>query len=190
MTRLLGVAAVSYGLAAATVLTHSPSLSAYADGAPPGFTGGFGESACDACHFDHDVNAEPGQLTLTGVPERYTPGARYTLTVTLARPEMKSGGFQLAARMESGGSQAGTLAPAPGEEKRIAIDAASGIDYARQRRDGAAPAPPGIARWELAWTAPTAPGAVQFNVAANAADGDDAARGDYVYTAVARTRVE
>jgi hypothetical protein len=187
--RLLGIAAAGYALVAATFLTPSTSLSAYADGAPPGFTGGFGESSCDACHFEHDINAKPGQLTVTGVPERYTPGAHYTLTITLVRPEMKIGGFQLAARMDGSGAQAGTLAPASGEEKRVAIDSASGIQYARQRREGAEPAPPGLVRWEVAWTAPAVPGAVQFDVAANAGDGDDAARGDYVYTAAARTTV-
>jgi uncharacterized protein (TIGR03435 family) len=101
---------------------------------------------------------------------------------------MKIGGFQLTARMESGGTQAGTLAPAPGEEKRIAIDAASGIQYARQRREGAAPEPPGIVRWDVAWTAPAASGTVQFNLAGNAADRDESVRGDYPYAAVARSQ--
>jgi hypothetical protein len=156
----------------------------YAGGAPPGFSGGFGESACDACHFDNGINATPGRLTIAGVPERFAPGERYTLTVALARPEMKIGGFQLSARMEHGGAQAGTLEAAPGEEPRIAIDAASGIQYARQRREGAGPAPPGIARWEVVWTAPAASGLVQFNVAANAGDHDESVRGDYVYTLV------
>ena len=187
MKRLLGIAAVSYALAAATFLTPSTSLSAYADGAPPGFTGGFNESACDACHFHNDLNAKPGHLALTGVPERYTPGTQYTLTVTLARPEMKIGGFQRAARKEAGGAQAGILAPAPGEEQRIAIEAASGIQYARQRREGAGPAPSGIVRWEVVWTAPADPGAVQFNLAANAGDNDESVRGDYVYTVVVKS---
>jgi hypothetical protein len=161
---------------------------AYADGAAPGFSGGFGEQACDACHFEHDINARPGQLTLSGVPERFSPGQRVTLSVALARPEMKLGGFQLTARMESGGAQAGTLVAAPGEEKRVAVDAANGIQYARQRREGAGPVPPGIVRWEVVWTAPQTGGTVMFHASANAADGDEAARGDYVYTAVASSR--
>jgi hypothetical protein len=90
--------------------------------------------------------------------------------------------------MESGGTQAGTLAPAPGEEKRIAIESASGIQYALQRREGSGPALPGTLRWEIAWTAPAASGAVQFNLAGNAADRDESVRGDYPYTAVARSQ--
>ena len=185
MNHLLGIAAAGYLLAAALTPT---AASAYADGAPPGFSGGFGEGACDACHFHNEINAEPGRLTLAGVPERFTPGQRYTLTVTLARPEMRNGGFQLAARLENGGAQAGTLAAAPGEEKRLAVDTATGIQYARQRREGTRPAPPGMVRWEVVWTAPETRGTVQFHVAGNAGDNDDSVRGDYVYTATAQSR--
>jgi hypothetical protein len=100
---------------------------------------------------------------------------------------MKLGGFQIAAREERGGAQAGTLTAAPGDETRVAIDTAKGIQYARQRREGAGPAAPGIVRWEIVWTAPATPGSVMFHASGNAADGDDAARGDYVYTATARS---
>jgi hypothetical protein len=181
------LAAASLALVAAFLSPTAVPVAGYADGAPPGFTGGFGESTCDACHFDNEINATPGQLTISGVPALFTPGQRYTLTVTLARPEMKLGGFQIAARQETGGAQAGTLAAAPGEEKRVAIDAAAGIQYARQRREGAGPAPPGIVRWEVVWTAPATPGPVMFHASGNAGNGDDFAGGDYVYTATARS---
>ena len=162
-------------------------VSAYADGAPPGFTGGFGEQACDACHFEGALNIKPGQLTLTGVPERFAAGERYSLTLTLSRPGIAMGGFQLSARMENGGAQAGALTPGPGEEKRIKIEPGK-VQYANQRLGGTALAEPGTARWTVIWTAPAAPGAVVFHAAANAADKDEAARGDYVYTATASSR--
>ena len=161
--------------------------SAYADGAPPGFSGGFGEQACDACHFDNDINVKPGQLTLTGVPERFTPGQQYTVTVTLARPEMKVGGFQLTARMVNGGAQAGTFGDTPGDAKRVRVSVFSAnlIQYVQQSREGAGPATPGILRWEVVWTAPAMPGSVMFHASGNAGNGDEFAGGDYVYTAVA-----
>ena len=159
----------------------------YADGAPPGFSGGFGESSCDACHFEAAVNTPPGRIALTGVPERFVPGERYPLTITLSRPGMMIGGFQLAARLDGDGTQAGTLAPGPGQDKRIKIESGK-IQYANQRLDGTGLAEPGIAKWTVLWTAPATAGAVLFHVAANAADKDDAARGDYVYTAVATSR--
>jgi hypothetical protein len=176
-------------LVAALLLAVASSvpISAYADGAPPGFTGGFGESACDACHFEADINVKPGQLTISGVPERFTPGERYVLSLTLSRPGMKMGGFQLASRITDGGAQAGTLAPGPGEEKRIKIESGT-IQYANQRLDGTAAAEPDTAKWILVWTAPAATGAVTFHASANAADGDGAARGDYVYTATVQTQ--
>lgn len=192
MTRLLALAAASGFLAAAFFFATPSPASGYADGAPPGFSGGFGEQACDACHFENDVNARPGQLTLSGVPERFTPGERYTLTVTLARPEMKIGGFQLTARMAGDGAQAGAFGDTPGDAKRVWLSdfSPSFIQYVRQSREGAGAAPPGILRWEVVWTAPTTAAPVQFNVAANAGDGDDSVRGDYVYTATARTTAQ
>ena len=175
---------------ASVIIAAGPAASpaaAYADGAPPGFTGGFGEAACDACHFEAAVNTKPGQLTLTGVPERFVAGERYPLTITLSRPGMAMGGFQMSARMETGGAQAGTLAPGPGEEKRIKIEPGK-VQYANQRLDGTALAEPGLAKWTVVWTAPAASGAVVFHAAANAADKDEAARGDYIYTAAASSR--
>ena len=159
---------------------------AYADGAPPGFSGGFGESACDACHFEAAVNTPPGRVTLTGIPERYAPGTAYPITITLARPGMMLGGFQFAARFEAGGAQAGTLAAGPGDEKRIKIESGT-IQYANQRRTGTSLTEPGTAKWTVVWTAPATPGVVMFHVAANAADKDDAARGDFVYATTARS---
>ena len=104
----------------------TPRAAAYADGAPPGFSGGFGESSCDACHFEAAVNTPPGRVTLTGVPERFVPGERYPLTITLSRPGMMIGGFQLAARLDGDGTQAGTLAPGPGEDVSSAGRSAEG----------------------------------------------------------------
>ena len=100
---------------------------------------------------------------------------------------MLMGGFQLSARMENGGAQAGTLAPGPGEEKRIRIERGT-IEYANQRLEGTSLAEPGTAKWTVVWTAPANAGSVLFHAAANAADKDEAARGDYVYTATATSR--
>ena len=158
----------------------------YAEGAPPGFSGGSGES-CHACHFEAEVNQKPGLLTLVGLPERFTPGERYTLTVSLTRPGLKLGGFQLSARLENG-SQAGTLTAPPDNGGRMGVETQGGIQYASQRRPGATPVAADTARWTVLWQAPDAPAqAVQIQVAANAADGDESVRGDYVYTAVLKT---
>jgi hypothetical protein len=159
----------------------------YAEGAPPGFSGGFGEESCHACHFHADLNAGPGRLSLAGVPARFAPGERYTLTIVLAQPAMKLGGFQLTARFKDGGAQAGTLAPDPDDRERVSVELQSGIQYAGHRLPGAEMVAPGTASWSLLWTAPPDGAPVVFNVAANATDGDESVRGDFVYVTTAET---
>jgi hypothetical protein len=181
---LAGTAALLAG--AALVLSAwwaAPRASGYADAAPPGFSGGFDEPSCHACHFHTELNSGPGRVTIAGVPDRHKPGGRYPLTITLTRPDMKVGGFQLTSRFKDGGGQAGTLAPDTVEGERVRIDLRSGVQYVNQRRKGTTLSSANTVAWKLVWTAPPAGGPVVFHVAANAANGDDAAEGDYVHTA-------
>lgn len=160
----------------------------YQDGPPPGFSGGFGEDTCQGCHFEPglDVNDPAGSLALAGVPERFEPGKAYAITVTLGREGIRVGGFMLTARFEDGGAQAGELSPPEGAEKTMGVTTDRGVQYAHQRLAGSALAAPDTARWTVVWTAPAKRGAVVFNVAANAGNGDDSAAGDYVYAAEAK----
>jgi hypothetical protein len=161
----------------------------YIDGAPPGFAGGFSENTCDGCHFAAPPNTAPGHVVLTGVPDTFTPGARYDLTVTLAHDKAPRGGFQLTARMAETGAQAGTLAPGSGEDGRLKVEEQNGIAYVNQHREGASRSGSGFA-WAMTWTAPEVPAGtiVQFHVAANAADNDETAEGDFVFTTVVESR--
>ena len=154
----------------------------YAEGAPPGFSGGFTEQSCDACHFHAALNSGPGRLSIDGVPERFAGGESYKVTISLMQPGMKLAGFQLAARFKDDGSQAGTLAKDGSSDARVGIETQSGIQYAGQRREGASLVTSEGSRWTLIWTAPSATRTVVFHVAANAANGDERADGDYVYT--------
>src|SRR5215208_6042962 len=80
----------------------------------PARTGGFGEMTCQQCHWENPLNEASGRLTLEGIPETYTPGEQYLITLTLARPGLGRAGFQLSAREEGinmgAGSNACTLA--------------------------------------------------------------------------------
>jgi hypothetical protein len=165
-------------------IAHPP----YRDGPPPGFSGGFGEDTCQGCHFEPgvEVNEPGGTLTLKGVPERFEPGTVYPIVVTLTRPEMQVGGFELTARFEDGGAQAGALAPGAGAEEKVGVTTDRDVQYAHQRLAGSALVAPDTARWVVLWTAPAEGGAVVFNVAANAANGDDSSSGDFVYAAEVR----
>jgi len=156
-------------------------------GAPLGFTGGFEEMSCDACHFDHELNPPGGSLAIEGVPERYTPGERYALAVTLIRPGMKVAGFQLAARFAESGHQAGAITPLEGETGRVAVALHAGVQYLQQTDPGSRFSVPDTARWSFVWTAPSVGGSVIFHVAGNAGDGDGSTLGDFVHTAEAET---
>ncbi len=182
MTARLTMSAATLCAFAALGVYATARVSGYAEGAPAGFSGGFGEPSCHACHFDSDPDSGPGRITIAGVPERFTAGEQYPLTVTLSRPEMALGGFQITSRFENGGAQAGTLVPAHGEDERVGVVEQGGIQYASQTKDGTAPTAPGTAVWNLIWTAPPGDGPVVFHVAANAGNADGTAEGDYVHT--------
>lgn len=190
---------IAAGVLAAAIASRAPSAAAdpptmvtpvpahaYAEGAPPGFSGGFTEQSCDACHFHAAPNAGPGRLSFAGVPERFAAGEPYRVTISLTHDGMKLAGFQLTARFKDDGSQAGTFAK-DGSDARVGIEAQSGVQYVGQRREGAAIATPNASRWTVMWTAPAASRTVVFHVAANAANGDERADGDFVYTLTLET---
>jgi hypothetical protein len=159
----------------------------YAEGAPAGFSGGFKEDSCHACHFDAELNSGGGQVTIDGVPSEFAAGERYTLTVTLARAGMKRAGFQLAARFKQSGAQAGILVPGAAEQGRVGVEIQGGVQYAGQKKSGSPVSSDGAARWTIEWIAPDRGGPVIFHAAANAADGNERADGDFVYTATAES---
>lgn len=159
----------------------------YRDGPPFGFSGGFGEDHCQACHTGQKLNAEQGSLTIAA-PEQYLPGETYDVTITLKRPGMALGGFQFTARFEEDSTQAGTLSLPDGEQGRLKVVDDRGIQYAYHKRPGAQLTATDVARWTLRWTAPAGDRTVLFNVAANSANGDEAQTGDFIYTARAQSR--
>jgi hypothetical protein len=170
--------------AAGLVLAAAPLLLAwearYADGPPPGFTGDFGEPTCGTCHMDAPVRPEDPGLAIEGVPERFTPGSRYRLTISASRPGIAAGGFQLSVRTAAG-AQAGDLR-ATDARARIVRDSATGVAFASHSMEGTALVAPDSARWTLEWTAPEEADSVVFSAAANAANGDDSNFGDEILT--------
>jgi hypothetical protein len=160
---------------------------AYRDGPPFGFSGGFGEENCQVCHIGEKLNFTPGNLRIDA-PDEYSPGQTYTVTVTVSRPGMKIGGFQLTARFEDDSTQAGTLALGDGEQGRIKVVVDRDVLYAYHSRKGAELIGTDQNRWTLRWTAPAGKRLVQFNAAANAANGDETNSGDFIYTARTRSR--
>jgi hypothetical protein len=160
------------------------AIFAYTDAPMPNRTGGFGGPTCQACHTGNDLNVPGGELTITGLPERYTPGETYRITVALKRAELHVGGFSLTSRFASGAlarSQAGEW---QASDPRVTFhaDVQTKVRYAQQTASGSRAATVGALRWELDWKAPQDADPVQFNVAANASNNDASPLGDYIYT--------
>jgi hypothetical protein len=165
------------------------TATAFLDGPPVGFTGGFDEPTCYQCHFDGVLNPPEGTLLLEGVPDAYVPGQVYPITVHLAGPGLQRGGFELAARYSDGaqqGQQAGSL---QATSELIAVDLDGAVQYLRHTKAGTLPAVPDTIQWAFVWQAPASgTEAVVFHVAANAANGDESQFGDQVFTLEAVSR--
>ena len=121
------------------------------------------------------------------MPASFEVGQRYTLSVTLTRAGMKRAGFQLATRFKDTGAQAGTLAPGPGEGERVTVESQSGVQYASQKKGGSSVSAADATQWTIEWIAPDRGGPVIVHVSANAADGNESADGDFVYTAASES---
>jgi hypothetical protein len=177
-------------LPVAIMLVSAPMLLAYVEGPLPGRTGGFGEPTCRACHFDNRLDDPPGTLRLSGVPRSYTPNTAYTITITLARPDLRRGGFELSSRFASGpkaGRQAGTLRPL---DRRVQLVSSTdgALQYAQHSQPGTVTTTPGRIQWSVGWIAPArAEGPVVFHAAGNATNDDASALGDYIYLTEARS---
>jgi hypothetical protein len=185
------LAAFLLSLAVLRLSSGQASAAAFKEGPYPNVTGGFGEQSCRLCHLDNPLNAPGGQLTLAGVPPSFTPGSVYPITVTIAREDMRRGGFEIAARFAGGkqkGRQAGTWKLTDARTQLIpgAVDKA--LTFVQHNLAGSRAATAGANTWTIEWTAPAdASAPVQFNVAANASNNDDSPLGDYIYLQSARS---
>jgi hypothetical protein len=151
----------------------------FADGPPPGQTGGFDEYDCTECHMGGPVNAPGGELFVHGIPGSFRPGRFYSLAVELNREGMGRAGFQISSRFQGSGAKAGTFLPV---DERVSFAEKKGVQYARQTKRGSLVAiGEKTVRWRLRWVAPST-GPVVIHVSATAADGDGSALGDAVYT--------
>lgn len=173
-------------LTSALLLGSASSGRAERERPPPGYTGGFSEPSCHECHFQADVNAGPGTLTIDGLPAAYEPDISYTITITLAQKGLAAGGFQMSARFGDG-TQAGHLAGAGIDAARIDVTTRKDVQYIHHVYAGTRRVAPDTTRWQVVWTAPAAGAPVVFHIAANAADDDESPLGDMIYTSKLRT---
>lgn len=164
-------------LAVAAQASAAADAWCYEDGAPPGHTGGFGEPDCRACHADNERNPAEGSLTLQDQPAG-EPGDRRLLVVVLEHPRLRSGGFQLAIRTPAG-EPAGRPVPVS-DRTRVVVEGRQ--PYLQHSREGRTPERDEKISWRFAWSPPEADEDVVVHVAANAANDDISALGDFIFT--------
>ena len=164
---------------------------AYREGPAANVTGGFGEPSCRECHFDQPLNDASGRLSLSGVPDQYRGRQPYQITVTVDRPGMRRGGFEISARFASGavqGTQAGSWRALDDRVQIIRSETDPALLFVQHNGAGSVTANAGSASWTMEWAAPqSATDVVQFNVAANASNDDASPLGDYIYVREARS---
>ncbi len=134
------------------------------------------------------MNDGNGMVELLGVPDRYTPGASYPITVRLSSTSTQLNGFRrwgfelTAARLTDGGG-AGTftsssLTTVIGNQYFYHLR-----PYATQNFNTLKPGASSPVEWTVTWSAPGADqGDVGFYVAGNAANGNQSNSGDFIYT--------
>ncbi|MGM0546573.1 MAG: choice-of-anchor V domain-containing protein [Bacteroidota bacterium] len=145
------------------------------------FTGGFGEETCRSCHFDYDLNPEGGSLSVSGIPEKISEGEQIEIQIEVKREELGAAGFQLSARYEDG-SQAGSFDIEKNERLMFSDEVPDSLQYVQHMNEGTNPSEENKNRWMGRWQAPESPkGPIIFNIAANAANGDQSEFGDYIY---------
>lgn len=155
-------------------------------GPPTEFTGAPGEQTCAvaSCHLGNAVNGGGGALTLTGLPAAYRPNQVINMTVTLSQSNRARFGFELTV-VDDQGRKAGELVVTESlrTQKGIGFVGNNQREYISHTFNGTIPNGINQNSWMLAWKAPAqSAGRVTFYASGNAANGNGAETGDFIYT--------
>ena len=168
---------VSYELSKTKLWIESRTWLMFPEHLAGAFSGGFGEQSCHSCHFDYDLNIEEGELELRGLADEIESGKEYELEVFVSRPDLGAAGFQLTARFEDG-SQAGEFVL--NEQVILTPNTPGDVEYLQHAIRNIHP-DNGSKLWLFTWKAPeNTDQPIIFNLAGNAANGDESAFGDYI----------
>jgi hypothetical protein len=165
-------------------------FSSYLAGPPAGNTNAPGEFSCQgsggpSCH-NGTPNTGPGFSEITimgGVPagNYYFPDSSYQMMPYLIDNTKLKGGFQVVALLSNGLNAGTSTITMPMNTQLIS---SGGFDYVQQTALGAVePSTLNMHDWMYDWTAPSAgAGTVTFYISFVAADGNNSASGDDIYT--------
>ncbi len=156
---------------------------AFFSAAPPNnVSGAPGGGLCTACHTTNPLNTGGGGVTITGLPTTFQPGQTYPFSVTISHgtANRTRWGFEINAR-NTGNVGIGTFTPGP--NTAIVNSIPSQIAHQNAVFTSAAGS---YTYTGLSWTAPSTIAAgdnqVTFYAAGNAANGNGANSGDFIYT--------
>ncbi len=143
---------------------------------PNAKTGAPGEGTCADCHSG--ITGSPDSTSLTGIPGNvYTPGATYTMTLSLQWVSQRRWGFELTAMALSGGSAGQVTVTDPTNTQY----STAGTGYLKQTSAGTFNGTPWGVSWTFQWQAPPAgSGPVVFYWCGNACNGNNSPSGDAV----------
>jgi len=143
-------------------------------------------SNCTVCHVGTPADGGPGQVDISGMPERYQPGATYPVTITVTDPLASRWGFEAGAT-DRAGAQAGSFTST---SAGTSVQSQPGREWVNHNGSGTGQGITGSFSWTFDWTAPVAgSGIVTLWVAGNGADNAAGNNGDLIYT-MARSSVE
>ena len=169
-------------------LLLSISLFAKKKGAPPMTSGAPDERTCmtSKCHAGADVNSGDAEITIEGIPEIYTAGEIYEITLRLKQKGAKTWGF-IATSIDSSGSYLGTMSPGEGKDTQLMDDSRtkSRTDrrYVSHTEKGIKGPKKGESpTWTIQWEAPESGSPATLHFAFNAANGNKKKTGDMIYT--------
>lgn len=162
-------------------------------GAPAGFAGDFENNGVpqtcsnSGCHATFGLNSGSGDVTVHA-PASVAPGETVRITVSVdnqtdpASPGSRRQGFQAIVKDPASGEAVGSVTLVDAENTRFAGFRAADTVYVTHTSAGT-----GLTSWAFDWTAPTTdvPADYRVYVAGNAANGNSARSGDYIYTTTA-----
>lgn len=163
------------------ILFVTSSLWAYSSGPPNGVTGAPGESTCAVAGCHGNLNTGSGSVSLSA-PSEYKPGDTIDISVSLEMLGQTRWGFE-ATVLSSAAEPVGTVLLDDPVRTQLS-SALGGRQYVKHTLPGTDPGVADIAPgWNFRWVAPAAEtGEVTIYVAGNAANGNFAPSGDYIYT--------
>lgn len=147
-----------------------------------GYTNSPGEQNCTACHNSFALNSGGGSLSISTTPSMsptgYTPGATYTVDITVSKTGINLFGFGTEI-LTSANTNAGTISVLNSAQTKL-LNSGSRRNIVHQLNGGTGT---DSKTFSFLWVAPATAGSATIYAAGVAANSNNQSSSDYVYTA-------